>query len=322
MGVIGLAVLYAAFALVALWLLGELLLQHRAAPYWRVLALLGFLALVAGVAKGSVPLIGGGVVAFGAGQYLVTRSVKAATGTHWSLRSPDGSLPGPLAGVPLLAGVFPAGEAAPAGTAEERAVRVGEVGPIEEAPTTIAYDPAAFEEEAAGEEYPQQQPYPEYVPSPQPGTQYSDGQYPDGQYSDGQYSDGQYSDGQYAEARYGDGGRYAETQQYAGYPQQDGGRQDYGYRFQEYPQQPAHAQGQDQGQVQYDANGYPLQAAEPEQQYAPQADYSYGYEQSYEQQPQAYYDPQHQYGYPQEQQPAEQPQSQPADAGTWQQQYG
>ncbi|MFC1443896.1 hypothetical protein ABUW04_37235 [Streptacidiphilus sp. N1-10] len=305
MGVIGLAVLYAAFALVALWLLGELLLQHRAAPHWRVLALVGFLALVAGVAQGSLPLIGGGVVAFGAGQYLVTRSVKTGAGSHWSLRSPDGSLPGPLAGVPLLASVFPAGEPAPVGDADGRgeAVRVGEVGPIEEAPPTIAYDPAVFEQEAAGED-PQQLPYPEYA-----GTPYGEAPYAEPQYAQGQYAEGQYAEGQYA------GTPYPETP-YTDYPQQD-----YGYQYQEYAQ-PAYAQAQPQ--VQYDTNGFPVQSAE--QQYAPQADYSYGYEQQHQQQAQAYdpsasYEQQYQYGYQQEQpQPVEQPQ--PAGQETWQQQYG
>ena len=281
--------LYAAFALVALWLLGELLLQHRAGPHWRVLALVGFLALVAGVAQGSLPLIGGGVVAFGAGQYLVTRSVRTGAGSHWSLRSQDGSLPGPLAGVPLLASVFPAGESAPGGEGDGRgeAVRVGEVGPIEEAPTTIGYDPAVFEQEAVGEEYPQQQSYPEYAETP--------------------YAQVEYAEVQYAQAP----PQYAEAP-YTEYPQQD-----YGQQYQEYAQ-PAYAQAQPQ--VQYDTNGFAVHPAE--QQYAPQPDYSYGYEQQpYQQQaydPSASYDPQYQYGYEQ-QQPAEQPEP---TQDTWQQQYG
>lgn len=294
--------LYAAFALVALWLLGELLLQHRAGPHWRVLALVGFLVLVAGVAQGSLPLIGGGVVAFGAGQYLVTRSVKTGAGSYWSLRSPDGSLPGPLAGVPLLASVFPAGEAVPGGEGDEQAqgVRVGEVGPIEEAPPTIAYDPASFEEESAGEEYPRQQPFPGYA---------------EGQYAESQYTGSQYAETQYTQEQYG-------QPQYTEYPQQDLPQQDYGYQYQEYAE-PAYAQAPAEPQVQYDANGFPVYPAE--QQYAPPADYAYGYEQQqYQQQaydPSAGYDPQHQYGYQQpEQQPAEQPQQPNHEA--WQQQYG
>ncbi|MEZ0093744.1 hypothetical protein [Streptacidiphilus sp. EB129] len=171
MPVIGLAVLYAAFAVVALWLLGELLLQHRAQPHWRVLALLGFLVLVAGVAQRSLPLIGAGVVAFGAGQALVTRAVKNAYGSHWSLRSADGSLPGALARVPLLGTVFPAGQVTEAGEAAS-APQVGEVGPVEDVPQSAApavsqpeYATAAFEAvesggyesaEHGGQQYPQQ----------------------------------------------------------------------------------------------------------------------------------------------------------------------
>ena len=170
---IGHAVLYAAFAVVALWLLGELLLQHRAEPHWRGLALLGFLGLVVGVAQGSLPLIGIGVVAFGAGQYLVSRSVRTGGRTHWSLRSADGALPGPLAGLPLLGAVFPAGEAQN-GVVPPPEPLVGEVGPVEPleplepvqaAPEgygyepTTAYDyPAAEYVQSEYEQQPQQQP--------------------------------------------------------------------------------------------------------------------------------------------------------------------
>ena len=129
---IGLALLYAAFAVVALWLLGEVLLQHRAPAQWRALALLGFLGLVAGVHQGSAPIVGGGVLAFGAGQGLVTRSVKRGGGPHWSLRRADGALPGPLGALPLLGRVFPAAEVPEAAAETDPARRVGTVGPIEE----------------------------------------------------------------------------------------------------------------------------------------------------------------------------------------------
>ncbi|MHA6759294.1 hypothetical protein [Streptacidiphilus sp. PAMC 29251] len=144
MGVVGHAVLYVAFAVVALWLLGELLLQHRAEPHWRALALLGFLVLVGGVVTGSLPLIGAGVVAFGIGQFLVTRSVRTGGGTHWSLRAADGSLPGALGALPLLGSVFPAGEA-PVGAVPLPGQRVGEVGPVEPLEAVqpaYGYDPA------------------------------------------------------------------------------------------------------------------------------------------------------------------------------------
>ncbi|QMU68551.1 hypothetical protein [Streptacidiphilus sp. P02-A3a] len=157
---IGLALLYAAFAVVALWLLGELLLQHRAPAHWRGLALLGFLALVAGVHQGSAVIVGGGVLAFGAGQGLVTRSVKRGEGPHWSLRGRDGALPGPLGRVPLLDRVFPAAERPePDGSAP--AERVGAIGSVEDAPEPVLAGPGAEPELELVESQPHegQQPY-------------------------------------------------------------------------------------------------------------------------------------------------------------------
>ncbi|SEL74352.1 hypothetical protein [Streptacidiphilus jiangxiensis] len=108
--------LYAAFAVVALWLLGELLLQRRAPLHWRALALVGFLVLVAGVAQRSLPLIGAGVVAFGAGQALATRAVKRSAGaSHWSLVAPES--------VPVVGRLFGAEESAPAPEGRSRAAR-------------------------------------------------------------------------------------------------------------------------------------------------------------------------------------------------------
>lgn len=45
----GWTVLYIAFGVVALWLLGEVLLQYKARLRWRVLAFCGFLGVVLGV---------------------------------------------------------------------------------------------------------------------------------------------------------------------------------------------------------------------------------------------------------------------------------
>jgi len=137
---IGLALLYVAFAVVALWLLGELLVQHRAPAHWRALALLGFLGLVAGVHQGSAVIVGGGVLAFGAGQGLVTRSVKRGEGPHWSLRGPDGALPGPLGRLPLVARVFPAADV-PEPDGSDPARRVGTVGPVEESAGALLVEP-------------------------------------------------------------------------------------------------------------------------------------------------------------------------------------
>ncbi|MEY9874982.1 hypothetical protein ABH931_004482 [Streptacidiphilus sp. MAP12-33] len=110
------ALLYVAFAVVALWLIGELLLQRRAPLHWRGLALVGFLVLVAGVVQGSLPLIGAGVLAFGAGQVLATMAVKRSTGTaHWSLVAPER--------VPVVGRLFGGEEPAPAPKGRSRAAR-------------------------------------------------------------------------------------------------------------------------------------------------------------------------------------------------------
>ncbi|WP_051943262.1 hypothetical protein [Streptacidiphilus rugosus] len=115
--------LYAAFAVVALWLLGELLLQRRAPLPWRALALAGFLGLVGGVAMGSLPLIGGGVLGFGAGQYLASRALKAPGGPYWSLVPPER--------VPVVGRLFGAAAAGPVAVAAPEPVVVGEVSAVE-----------------------------------------------------------------------------------------------------------------------------------------------------------------------------------------------
>ncbi|MFD7413851.1 hypothetical protein [Kitasatospora purpeofusca] len=128
---IGYLLLYAALAVVALWLVAELLFQNRAPVHWRGLALVGFLAVAGGMAMGSVPVIGAGAAMFAVGQTFVTLSVKRGYAAGWSLRRPDGSLPGPLAKVPLLGALT--GGGAVAAAAVVAADRVGEVGAVEEA---------------------------------------------------------------------------------------------------------------------------------------------------------------------------------------------
>ncbi|ROR44862.1 hypothetical protein [Kitasatospora cineracea] len=142
---IGYLLLYGALALVALWLTAELLLQHRAPLHWRVLALLGFLGVVAGMRTSSLPVIAAGAAAFGLGQVLVTGSVKRGRPVGWSLRRPDGALPGPLAKVPLLAAAT--GATAAAAAEPEPVAPVGEVGPIEdESADPFDERPAGYEE--------------------------------------------------------------------------------------------------------------------------------------------------------------------------------
>ncbi|KDN86357.1 hypothetical protein [Kitasatospora cheerisanensis] len=139
---IGHLFLYGALALVAVWLVAELLLQNRAALHWRALALAGFLGVVAGMTQSSVPVIVAGAGAFAAGQAMVTMSVKRGRPVGWSLRRADGGLPGPLAKVPLLAAAT--GGATVAAAAAVAAPKVGEVGPVEVEP--VVEEPYAYEE--------------------------------------------------------------------------------------------------------------------------------------------------------------------------------
>ncbi|MFH9348506.1 hypothetical protein [Kitasatospora sp. NPDC017646] len=128
---IGYLLLYVALAVVALWLVAEVLLQNRAPLHWRVLALAGFLGVAVGMGLGSVVVIGAGAGLFAIGQAFVTLSVKKGYQAGWSLRKSDGSLPGPLARVPLLGALTGGAAVAAAAAAEEK--RVGEVSAVEEA---------------------------------------------------------------------------------------------------------------------------------------------------------------------------------------------
>ncbi|MFF0293626.1 hypothetical protein ACFYS8_23535 [Kitasatospora sp. NPDC004615] len=176
---IGNLFLYGALALVAVWLTAELLLQNRAALHWRALALVGFLGVVAGMTQSSVPVIVAGAAAFAAGQAMVTLSVKRGRPVGWSLRRADGTLPGPLAKVPLLAAAT--GGATAAAVVAAAAPKVGEVGPVEDEP--VDEQPYAYEEfqeidagiytdePVAYQQQPDQQQYYYQQPEPQFGHQ-------------------------------------------------------------------------------------------------------------------------------------------------------
>ncbi|NYV78157.1 magnesium transporter [Streptomyces sp. UH6] len=81
----GWTVLYIAFGIVALWLLGEVLLQYKAKLRWRVLAFAGFLGVVIGVLLASVAVIGLGALAFAVGQTFVTLSFRSGFSGGWAL---------------------------------------------------------------------------------------------------------------------------------------------------------------------------------------------------------------------------------------------
>lgn len=87
----GYTVLYIAFGVVALWLLGEVLLQYKARLRWRVLAFAGFLGVVAGVVLPQVIVIVLGALAFGTGQTQVTLSYRRGFSTGWSIGGRPGS---------------------------------------------------------------------------------------------------------------------------------------------------------------------------------------------------------------------------------------
>ncbi|MEU3192137.1 hypothetical protein ABZ686_16215 [Streptomyces sp. NPDC006992] len=87
----GWTVLYIAFGIVALWLLGEALLQYKARLRWRLLAFTGFLGVVAGTALPSVVVIGLGIAAFAVGQTFVTLSVRSGFTAGWALGGGPGS---------------------------------------------------------------------------------------------------------------------------------------------------------------------------------------------------------------------------------------
>ncbi|MEV4948328.1 hypothetical protein [Streptomyces sp. NPDC053755] len=87
----GWTVLYIAFGVVALWLLGEVLLQYKARLRWRVLAFCGFLGVVFGVLLPSVAVIIAGAVAFAVGQTYVTLSFRRGFSTGWAIGGSPGA---------------------------------------------------------------------------------------------------------------------------------------------------------------------------------------------------------------------------------------
>ncbi|MET7574481.1 hypothetical protein ABZT04_39290 [Streptomyces sp. NPDC005492] len=87
----GWTVLYIAFGIVALWLLGEVLLQYKARLRWRLLAFVGFLGVVLGVLMPSVIVIGLGAVAFAVGQTYVTLSFRRGFEAGWAVSGRPGA---------------------------------------------------------------------------------------------------------------------------------------------------------------------------------------------------------------------------------------
>ncbi|MCZ0989665.1 hypothetical protein [Streptomyces diastatochromogenes] len=90
----GWTVLYIAFGIVALWLLGEVLLQYKARLRWRLLAFVGFLGVVVGVLMPSVIVIGLGAIAFALGQTYVTLSFRRGFAAGWAVKRPEAEAEG------------------------------------------------------------------------------------------------------------------------------------------------------------------------------------------------------------------------------------
>ncbi|MEI7029748.1 hypothetical protein [Streptomyces pratensis] len=86
----GWTVLYIAFGLVALWLLGEVLLQYKARLRWRLLAFAGFLGVVVGVLLSSQAVIVLGTLTFATGQTFVTLSFRRGFSTGWAIGGSPG----------------------------------------------------------------------------------------------------------------------------------------------------------------------------------------------------------------------------------------
>ncbi|MFE7466175.1 hypothetical protein ACFU6R_19005 [Streptomyces sp. NPDC057499] len=87
----GWTVLYIAFGIVALWLLGEVLLQYKARLRWRLLAFGGFACVVLGVLISSILVIVLGTIAFAVGQTYVTLSFRRGFSTGWAIGGKPGA---------------------------------------------------------------------------------------------------------------------------------------------------------------------------------------------------------------------------------------
>ncbi|MGW3042748.1 hypothetical protein ACWC9T_22515 [Kitasatospora sp. NPDC001159] len=273
---IGFLLLYVALAVVALWLIAEVLLQNRAPLHWRVLALVGFLGVAAGMALGSVVVIGAGAGLFAVGQAFVTLSVKRGHQNGWSLRKADGGLPGPLAKVPLLGALTGGAATVAAVVATEE--RVGEVSAVEETPVpepvteevpeveqTAAFEmqelaqdgvyaPAYYEQQQAE---PQQDPYAAAYQSGYDQQQWQTQQQP-------AYAYDQQGYGGYQQAPDPYGGYQQAPDPYAGYQQQQHQQQAWDPNAQQQHEQQwqPHPEQQGQGipqQPAYDQSGYVYQ---------------------------------------------------------------
>lgn len=142
----GWTVLYIAFGVVALWLLGEVLLQYKARLRWRVLAFCGFLGVVLGVLTSLVAVIIVGAIAFAVGQTYVTLSFRRGFSTGWALGGNPGASRRRRSGPPAQAG--PTLEVTELSYEAEDAPYAGpEGGEVPAAETTAVYEPLPLPED-------------------------------------------------------------------------------------------------------------------------------------------------------------------------------
>ncbi|MBO1333392.1 hypothetical protein [Streptomyces sp. VRA16 Mangrove soil] len=225
----GWAVLYIAFGLVALWLLGEVLLQYKARLRWRLLAFVGFLGVVLGVLMPSVYVIGAGAIAFAIGQTYVTLSFRRGFAAGWALKGGPGA------------------DEAPTSKRRRR--------------ETVRQDPTLEVSDLEYQQAPAAAPD-DYPPMPQSAAESTAVYAPEPMPEDtGQY--GVYSDAAYAQAQQGSEGGYGYDTGSYGYDQNaaygyDAGQQPYAAPYsdpyigaQTYPAQPQYGDPYATGQQQY-----------------------------------------------------------------------
>ncbi|MFE7810132.1 hypothetical protein ACFU51_36820 [Streptomyces sp. NPDC057430] len=226
----GWTVLYIAFGVVALWLLGEVLLQYKARLRWRVLAFCGFLGVVLGVLVPSVAVIIVGAVAFAVGQTYVTLSFRRGFSTGWAIGGSPGASRRRKSGAPV--------EAGPTLEVSDLAYEQVDPSPAE---TTAVYEPQPLPDDTGqygvyDTEYDHSQahaetPQPAYAEYDGYGTQGAPGyaQQPGGYAEQPGYAQPayDYGTGQQQYAAYSDPyiGPTTDGQQYAAYDYGTGGRQ-------------------------------------------------------------------------------------------------
>lgn len=193
----GWAVLYIAFGLVALWLLGEVLLQYKARLRWRLLAFGGFLGVVLGVLLPSVLVIAAGAIAFAVGQTYVTLSFRSGFASGWALKNKPG--------------------------AEEGGSKRRRKEPVRQEPQLEVSDLEYGQgEQASAQDYPQ----PPESPAESTAVYATTEPMPD---DTGQY--GVYSDTAYAQTAHGQQGQQGHEQQSYGYDTASYGYDQQGYGY-------------------------------------------------------------------------------------------